>query len=67
MNLPPAEVLCPLIPPETFWTLLHDKAHWEFEGFLTLLFDGVLGGLVTYFIWPKIMEHWKCHTQKKKG
>ena len=27
-------------PPETFWTLLHDKGHWEFEIFLMLLFDG---------------------------
>ena len=30
---------------ETFWTLLRDKAHWEFEIFLMFLFDGVLGGL----------------------
>lgn len=30
---------------ETFWTLLRDQAHWEFEMFLMLLFDGVLAGL----------------------
>jgi hypothetical protein len=29
---------------ETFWTLLRDHAHWEFEMFLMLLFDVFLAG-----------------------
>jgi hypothetical protein len=52
--------------PETFWTLLHDMAHWEFEIFLMIIFDGVLGGLVTYLIWPKIKEHWAHHKARDK-
>jgi hypothetical protein len=30
---------------ETFWMLMRDRAHWEFEMFLMLLFDGVLAGV----------------------
>ena len=33
---------------ETFWTLLHDSAHWEFEIFLIFIFDILLGAI----IWP---------------
>jgi len=36
---------------ETFWTLLHDPAHWEFEIFLMVVFDGLLGALL--FPWVK--------------
>lgn len=42
---------------ETFWTLLQNAAHWEFELFLMLIFDVVLGLL----IWPFVKEHWKHH------
>ncbi|MBX4189491.1 hypothetical protein KW785_02760 [Candidatus Parcubacteria bacterium] len=35
---------------ETFWTLLKDLPHWEFELFLIFIFD-VLIGIV---IWPRI-------------
>ena len=49
-------------PPETFWTLLHDKAHWEFEGFLMLLFDLILGGIA----WPFIKKHWQHHLDRDK-
>jgi len=62
----PVEVLCPAIPVETFSTLVRDKAHWEFEMFLMALFDGVIGGLITYFIWPKIKEHWAHHKARDK-
>jgi hypothetical protein len=31
---------------ETFWTLLRDPAHWEFEIFLMVVFDGLLGALL---------------------
>ena len=33
---------------ETFWTLLKDPAHWQFELFLILLFDVLIGLL----LWP---------------
>jgi hypothetical protein len=48
--------------PETFWTLLHDKAHWEFEIFLMLLFDGIIGAL----LWPFIKRHWNHHIDRDK-
>lgn len=41
---------------ETFWTLLGDLAHWEFELFLMFLFDGVIGVL----IWPRL-KRWVSH------
>jgi len=52
-------------PPETFWTLLHDKAHWEFEGFLMLLFDVIIGAI----LWPFFKKHWQHHldSDKEKG
>lgn len=56
----------PLMTPEctcakdTFWTLLHDWPHWEFELFLMLLFDGVIGALA----WPFIQKHWKHHLER---
>src|SRR3989344_750144 len=37
---------------ETFWTLLGDLAHWEFELFLIFLFDVLIGLL----IWPYIKK-----------
>lgn len=48
---------------ETFWTLLHDAAHWEFEIFLMILFDGLLAGL----IWPFVRKHWKHHLERDKN
>jgi hypothetical protein len=42
---------------ETFWTLLGDPAHWLFELFLMLLFDGLIFGLA----WPFIRKHWHHH------
>jgi len=43
---------------ETFLTLLKDPAHWEFELFLIVIFDGLIG----LIIWPKIkkfLHHYK--------
>jgi hypothetical protein len=52
--------------PETFWTLLHNGAHWEFElfvGFVEMLVFDVLVGLM---IWPFIKKHWNHHTERDK-
>ena len=49
-----------MIEQDTFWTLLHDKAHWEFEIFLMLVFDLILGGL----LWPFVKKHWKYHIER---
>jgi hypothetical protein len=48
---------------ETFWTLLKDKAHWEFELFLMFVFDVVIG----FIFWPlikKLMLHHKTDDDK---
>ena len=47
---------------ETFWTLLHDSAHWEFELFLMFLFDVLIGML----IWPYIRKFFKHHRKDDK-
>lgn len=44
--------------PETFWTLFHNLAHWEFELFLMLIFDVIIGMIA----WPFIKKHWNHHT-----
>jgi hypothetical protein len=46
------------MPHETFLTLLKDPAHWEFEIFLIIIFDGLIG----LILWPKIkkfLRHYK--------
>lgn len=45
---------------ETFWSLLHNSAHWEFELFLMFIFDVVIG----LFLWPFISKHWKHHVDR---
>ena len=50
--------------PETFWTLLHDGAHWEFEIFLMVIFDGVVGYLGFQLFWPYLRKHWKHHIDR---
>ena len=42
---------------ETFWTLIKDAAHWEFELFLIFIFDIIIG----LFIWPYIRSFKKHH------
>ena len=42
---------------ETFFTLLRDLAHWEFEIFLMVLFDGIFGWL----IWSKWLKKFFVH------
>ena len=41
---------------ETFWTLIADRAHWEFELFLIFIFDVVIG----LVLWPRLKK-WKSH------
>jgi hypothetical protein len=49
------------IEHETFWTLLTDLPHWEFEIFLMVIFDGLVGAI----LWPLIKRH--IHRDIKEG
>ena len=49
--------------PETFWTLLHDRAHWEFEIFVTFVVDIVVLGI----FWPFIKKYWNHHLAHDKN
>ena len=55
-------MLDPIVAKETFWSLLHDAAHWEFELFLIFIFDIVLGAV----IWPFLKKHWTHHVARDK-
>lgn len=44
---------------ETFWDLLRDPAHWQFELLLMLLFDGLVGALV----WPRVKRRFRHHRE----
>ena len=44
---------------ETFWTLIGDSAHWEFEIFLIIIIDGLIGVL----IWPRIKRWFQHHRE----
>lgn len=47
---------------ETFFTLLRDKSHWEFEIFVNVVFDGILLGLV----WPFVKKHIQHHLDRDR-
>jgi hypothetical protein len=47
---------------DTFTGLLRDRAHWEFEIFLMLLFDGVIAGL----LFPLARRAWKRHIEREE-
>lgn len=50
-----------ILAEEDFWFLLHNLAHWEFEIFLMVLFDGVIG-----VIGMRLFKKWlKNHDDKK--
>lgn len=51
-----------MIEHETFWSLLHDPAHWQFEIFLMVLFDGLLFGM----LWPFLKKHWRHHIDRDR-
>ena len=42
---------------ETFWTLLHDLAHWEFELFLIFIFDILIGVIIWPFFKKRIYDN----------
>lgn len=42
---------------ETFWSLLRDAAHWEFELFLMAIFDVVVGMIAWPFIRKAFLHH----------
>jgi len=48
---------------ETFWTLLRDSAHWEFEIFLTLLTEAATAGIG----WLVVRKHWRHHIARDKA
>ncbi len=50
------------MPPETFWSLLHNAAHWEFEITVNLVFDGLVIGV----IWPFAKRHIRHHLDRDK-
>jgi hypothetical protein len=45
---------------ETFWTLCKSAGHWDFEIFLMILFDGIIGAL----LFPWIRKHWQHHVNR---
>ena len=51
---------------ETFWSLLHDRAHWEFELFVGLIEMLVFDGLIGLLLWPTIKRHWQHHIDRDK-
>ena len=46
---------------ETFWTLFTDLAHWEFEVFLIILFDVIIGLLIWPIIRKGLLHHKSDH------
>jgi hypothetical protein len=52
---------------ETFWTLLKDSAHWEFELFLIFIFDILIGLLIWPAIRHLIKDHNKFHNMPYKS
>lgn len=46
---------------ETFFDLLKDPAHWEFELFLIFIFDVVVGLIVWPFIQKGLTHHKSDH------
>lgn len=47
-------------PPETFFELLGNGAHWAFEIFLMVIFDGLIGAI----FFPFLKKHWKHHADR---
>jgi hypothetical protein len=52
---------------ETFLSLLKDSAHWEFEIFLMILFDGVIGAVLWGMILRPLWNKWFKHHKEDDG
>ena len=46
---------------ETFFDLLRDPAHWEFEIFLIIVFDVIIGVVIWPFIQKGLSHHKSDH------
>ncbi len=46
---------------ETFWDLLKDPAHWEFELFLIVLFDVIISLIIWPFLQKALSHHKSDH------
>ncbi len=46
---------------ETFWDLLKDPAHWEFELLLIVIFDVIIGLVIWPFVQKALMHHKSDH------
>ena len=46
---------------ETFFDLLRDPAHWEFEIFLIIVFDVIIGVVIWPFITKALSHHKSDH------
>ncbi len=46
---------------ETFFDLLKDPAHWEFEIFLIIIFDVIIGLVIWPFIRGALIHHKSDH------
>ncbi len=46
---------------ETFFDLLKDPAHWEFEIFLMIVFDVIIGFVIWPFIQKALVHHKSDH------
>jgi uncharacterized membrane-anchored protein YhcB (DUF1043 family) len=46
---------------ETFFDLLKDPAHWEFEIFLILIFDVIIGAIIWPFVRGGLKHHKSDH------
>ena len=58
--------MLPCEPPETFWTLLHNGPHWEFELFVGFLEMVVMDGLIGLLLWPFLKKHWAHHIARDR-
>ena len=59
-------VIFMFINPETFSSLLRDKAHWEFELFVGFVEMVVFDLLIGVLLWPFLKKHWDHHIARDK-
>ena len=51
---------------ETFWTLMRDLPHWEFELFVSFVEQLVSTFIIGMIAWPFIKKHWNHHKEADK-